>query len=179
MSDSLVCASRRVEWGATCQRLERADAEARQRGALPTTIGETTFYEPIKSPGFGPPPPPPPKSTLPRYYESLVSTTTCRDVRRCGLAFRLATSSRRTGGQYWPRDSTASHSMGAVCWGDAMHDVRQTCPRPKGFGRNLHSHQVSRFATFFSDARAEVSVAESRFSFKRSTGPLARTADEA
>ena len=50
---------------------------------------------------------------------------------------------------------------------------RQTCPRPEGFGRNLrsktrwftgfcNSHQVSHFATFFIDARAEISVAESR-----------------
>ncbi|KAK9266810.1 hypothetical protein L1049_010745 [Liquidambar formosana] len=50
---------------------------------------------------------------------------------------------------------------------------RQTCPRPNGFGRNLrsktrwftgfcNSHQVSHFATFFIDARAEISVAESR-----------------
>ena len=50
---------------------------------------------------------------------------------------------------------------------------RQTCPRPDGFGRNLrsktrwftgfcNSHQVSHFATFFIDARAEISVAESR-----------------
>lgn len=51
---------------------------------------------------------------------------------------------------------------------------RQTCPRPDGFGRNLrsktrwftgfcNSHQVSHFATFFIDARAEISVAESHF----------------
>ena len=50
---------------------------------------------------------------------------------------------------------------------------RQTCPRPNGFRRNLrsktrwftgfcNSHQVSHFATFFIDARAEISVAESR-----------------
>ncbi|KAG5129007.1 hypothetical protein JHK84_035404 [Glycine max] len=49
---------------------------------------------------------------------------------------------------------------------------RQACPRPNGFGRNLrsktrwftgfcNSHQVSHFATFFIDARAEISVAES------------------
>ncbi|WZY99257.1 hypothetical protein YC2023_071586 [Brassica napus] len=51
---------------------------------------------------------------------------------------------------------------------------RQTCPRPERLGRNLrsktrwftgfcNSHQVSHFATFFIDARAEISVAESRF----------------
>ena len=52
---------------------------------------------------------------------------------------------------------------------------RQACPRPDGLGRNLrsktrwftgfcNSHQVSHFATFFIDARAEISVAESRVS---------------
>jgi hypothetical protein len=51
---------------------------------------------------------------------------------------------------------------------------RQTCLQPSGIGRNLrsktrwftgfcNSHQVSHFATFFIDARAEISVAESRF----------------
>lgn len=50
---------------------------------------------------------------------------------------------------------------------------RQACPWPDGLGRNLrsktrwftgfcNSHQVSHFATFFIDARAEISVAESR-----------------
>ena len=50
---------------------------------------------------------------------------------------------------------------------------RQACPRPDGLGRNLrsktrwftgfcNSHQVSHFATFFIDARAKISVAESR-----------------
>src|SRR5262249_30493792 len=59
---------------------------------------------------------------------------------------------------------------------------RQTCPRPDCFGRNLrsktrwftgfcNSHQVSHFATFFIDARAEISVAESRFCFLHRTGP--------
>jgi hypothetical protein len=57
---------------------------------------------------------------------------------------------------------------------------RQACPRPNGFGRNLrsktrwftgfcNSHQVSHFATFFIDARAEISVAESRLYFYRRT----------
>ena len=53
---------------------------------------------------------------------------------------------------------------------------RQTCPQPEGLGRNLrsktrwfagfcNSHQVSHFATFFIDARAEISVAESRMDY--------------
>ena len=57
---------------------------------------------------------------------------------------------------------------------------RQTCPRPNGFGRNLrsktrwftgfcNSHQVSHFATFFIDARAEISVAESRLDILKTT----------
>ena len=59
------------------------------------------------------------------------------------------------------------------CWRRCV-TPRQACPRPDGFGRNLrsktrwftgfcNSHQVSHFATFFIDARAEISVAESRF----------------
>ncbi|PHT27427.1 hypothetical protein CQW23_32954 [Capsicum baccatum] len=55
---------------------------------------------------------------------------------------------------------------------------RQTCPRPNGFGRNLRSksrwfmgfyisHQVSHFATFFIDARAEISISESRFRLQK------------
>ncbi|KAF3660099.1 putative receptor-like protein kinase-like [Capsicum annuum] len=37
----------------TGQRPERANAEARRRRAMPTTIEETTFHERIESPGFG------------------------------------------------------------------------------------------------------------------------------
>ncbi len=59
---------------------------------------------------------------------------------------------------------------------------RQTCPRPKGLGRNLrsktrwftgfcNSHQVSHFATFFIDARAEISVAGSHFRFVSTLDP--------
>ena len=50
---------------------------------------------------------------------------------------------------------------------------KQACPRPQGLGHNLrsktqwftrfcNSHQVSHFTTFFIDARAEISIAESR-----------------
>ena len=57
---------------------------------------------------------------------------------------------------------------------------RQTCPWPNGFGRNLrsktrwftgfcNSHQVSHFATFFIDARAEISVVESRLDILKTT----------
>ena len=55
---------------------------------------------------------------------------------------------------------------------------RQACPQPGGLGRNLrsktrwftgfcNSHQVSHFATFFIDARAEISVAESHVVLNR------------
>ncbi len=57
--------------------------------------------------------------------------------------------------------------------GVAMRDAQADVPSTKGLGRNLrsktrwftgfcNSHQVSHFATFFIDARAEISVAESR-----------------
>ncbi|PHT25465.1 hypothetical protein CQW23_34907 [Capsicum baccatum] len=42
-------------WEPTGKRPERADAEARQRRALPATIEETAFHERIESPGFGRP----------------------------------------------------------------------------------------------------------------------------
>ena len=66
---------------------------------------------------------------------------------------------------------------GELCgWGQRCVTPRQTCPRPEGSGRNLrsktrwftgscNSHQVSHFATFFIDARAEISVAESRLDY--------------
>lgn len=71
-----------------------------------------------------------------------------------------------TGSQHSPR------SPGGL--GQRFVTPRQACPWPNGFGRNLrsktrwftgfcNSHQVSHFATFFIDARAEISVAESRF----------------
>lgn len=70
---------------------------------------------------------------------------------------------------------------------------RQACPRPNGLGRNLrsktrwftgfcNSHQVSHFATFFIDARAEISVAESRYRLsqeRRHKAPRQRTANGA
>ena len=67
---------------------------------------------------------------------------------------------------------------------------RQTCPRPNGFGRNLrsktrwftgfcNSHQVSHFATFFIDARAEISVAESRYDIGETSVPPPHTANGA
>jgi hypothetical protein len=93
------------------------------------------------------------------------STTTGRDVRRRGSAFGPA-ARVRTGGHPPPRLPMGGGATRCVT-------PRQTCPRPNGFGRNLrsktrwftgfcNSHQVSHFATFFIDARAEISVAESR-----------------
>ena len=75
-----------------------------------------------------------------------------------------------------------------VGWEQRCVTPRQTCPRPNGLGRNLrsktrwftgfcNSHQVSHFATFFIDARAEISVAESRFVYSRQSCdiPVVRT----
>ena len=88
-----------------------------------------------------------------------------------------------TGGQS-PR-----HPPGRTVGGGAMGGVtpRQACPRPDGLGRNLrsktrwftgfcNSHQVSHFATFFIDARAEISVAESRTYARVMSGPVAQRA---
>ncbi|KOM53365.1 hypothetical protein LR48_Vigan09g202400 [Vigna angularis] len=74
----------------------------------------------------------------------------------------------------WARSATedASPDYNSNAKGDRFS--WQAYPRPSGFGRNLrsktrwftgfcNSHQVSHFATFFIDARAEISVAESRF----------------
>jgi hypothetical protein len=69
-------------------------------------------------------------------------------------------------------------------WGHRRLTPRQACPKPNGFGRNLrsktrwftgfcNSHQVSHFATFFIDARAEISVAESHFVYNVQQRPPA------
>lgn len=108
---------------------------------------------------------------------------------REGLGFGPTASVERTGGHFPP--NTASGALGGARWGWGRRCVtpRQTCPRPNGLGRNLrsktrwftgfcNSHQVSHFATFFIDARAEISVAESRFRFSIETArPRARTAN--
>uniref|UniRef100_A0A6N2KEE6 Uncharacterized protein n=1 Tax=Salix viminalis TaxID=40686 RepID=A0A6N2KEE6_SALVM len=101
-----------------------------------------------------------------------LSTTACRGNRRRGLDFRPTTggSARETSIRPRPREP---RGVGAT-----MRDTRQTCPRPGGLGRNLrsktrwftgfcNSHQVSHFATFFIDARAEISVAESRSDYHK------------
>ncbi|KAL2248740.1 UNVERIFIED_CONTAM: hypothetical protein Sindi_2347700 [Sesamum indicum] len=65
---------------------------------------------------------------------------------------------------------------------------RQTCPGLMASARNLrsktrwftgfcNSHQVSHFATFFIDARAEISVAESRFDIRETSPPPVHPAD--
>lgn len=88
---------------------------------------------------------------------------------------------RRTGGHRPPPDAPEGGA------GEQRRVTpRQACPRPNGFGRNLrsktrwftgfcNSHQVSHFATFFIDARAEISVAESRFDVLKTTCTRART----
>ncbi|KAK4712766.1 hypothetical protein R3W88_018673 [Solanum pinnatisectum] len=67
---------------------------------------------------------------------------------------------------------------------------RQTCPRPNGFECNLRSKtrwftgfcnslQVSHFATFFIDVRAEISIVESRLCLNSSTRPPAHSTNGA
>ncbi|KAL2224597.1 UNVERIFIED_CONTAM: hypothetical protein Sindi_2995600, partial [Sesamum indicum] len=85
------------------------------------------------------------------------------------------------------RPMSAPHATGR---GDAMRDAQADVPWPNGFGRNLrsktrwftgfcNSHQVSHFATFFIDARAEISVAESRFDIRETSPPPVHPADGA
>ncbi|KAL2250086.1 UNVERIFIED_CONTAM: Protein TAR1 [Sesamum indicum] len=110
------------------------------------------------------------------------STTTGRDERRRGIAFWADRARVRTGGQCPPPTRRAG--------GDAMRDAQADVPWPNGFGRNLrsktrwftgfcNSHQVSHFATFFIDARAEISVAESRFDIRETSPPPVHPADGA
>lgn len=93
------------------------------------------------------------------------STTVDRGGRHVRPLFRPA-------GGRGPREAIIRRARRSGRWRRCV-TPRQTCPRPSGFGRNLrsktrwftgfcNSHQVSHFATFFIDARAEISVAESR-----------------
>ncbi|KAL7104418.1 hypothetical protein ACP275_08G243300 [Erythranthe tilingii] len=96
----------------------------------------------------------------------------------------------RTGDQYPPPDPAPTEREGGGGGATQCVTPRQTCPRPSGFGRNLrsktrwftgfcNSHQVSHFATFFIDARAEISVAESRFDIQDTSRTPAHVANEA
>ena len=97
-------------------------------------------------------------------------------MRRRGIAFGPAARAGRTGGHCPPPSPVAPEERGRGA--TRCVTPRQTCPRPNGFGRNLrsktrwftgfcNSHQVSHFATFFIDARAEISVAESRSDYHK------------
>ena len=94
----------------------------------------------------------------------------------------------RAGARGRPVSAPALVSRGE--WGRRCVTPRQACPRPGGLGRNLrsktrwftgfcNSHQVSHFATFFIDARAEISVAESRFDIRETCPPPVHPADGA
>jgi hypothetical protein len=111
----------------------------------------------------------PDRATARCAADSERATTTGRDARRRGIPFGPA-ARERTGGQRPPLPDLLAEAGGATRCVTPM----QACPRPDGFGRNLrsktrwftgfcNSHQVSHFATFFIDARAEISVAESRY----------------
>lgn len=100
------------------------------------------------------------------------STTVGRRTERPGLNFRPA-ASRAHGRPMSAPQAPWPVSGVRGCGATERVTPRQACPRPNGFGRNLrsktrwftgfcNSHQVSHFATFFIDARAEISVAESR-----------------
>lgn len=108
---------------------------------------------------------------------SVRSTTVDRGGRHVGPLFRPA-------GGRGPREAIIRRARRTGRWRRCV-TPRQTCPRPSGFGRNLrsktrwftgfcNSHQVSHFATFFIDARAEISVAESHFGSKWHETPRRR-----
>ncbi|KAL2453159.1 Regulator of rDNA transcription protein 15 [Abeliophyllum distichum] len=100
------------------------------------------------------------------------STTNCRDMRRCRIKFRPAAHEGAREANIQP--NTPRIPLERRWRATRCVTPRQTCPQHNGFGRNLrsktrwftgfcNSHQVSHFAAFFIDARAEISVAESRF----------------
>ena len=121
-------------------------------------------------------------------------TTERHDVyRRRQLVFR-PTAGRSAHGRpisaHGQVPSSLCFERGGVWGGQRCVTPRQACPRPNGFGRNLrsktrwftgfcNSHQVSHFATFFIDARAEISVAESRFDIRETSPPPVHPADGA
>ena len=113
-----------------------------------------------------------------------MSTTAHRGIPRRRLSFRPAVWPFRAVGR---PTSAPSQILGV---GRRCVTPRQTCPQPNGFRRNLrsktrwftgfcNSHQVSHFATFFIDARAEISVAESRFDIRETSPPPVHPADGA
>ena len=115
------------------------------------------------------------------YQPPLVVTSTAG-----GPAFRPAACAYDTRGANLR--SQTGHPMGWLGGATRCVTPRQACPQPNGLGRNLrsktrwftgfcNSHQVSHFATFFIDARAEISVAESRLDFQDTLHPHGHTAD--
>ena len=101
-----------------------------------------------------------------------LSTTAGHGLLSPGTHFSANREQPRTGDHYPPILLPNTYKEHLFRWGRCV-TPRQTCPWPRGFGRNLrsktrwftgfcNSHQVSHFATFFIDARAEISVAESR-----------------
>ncbi|KAL2225800.1 UNVERIFIED_CONTAM: Protein TAR1 [Sesamum indicum] len=97
---------------------------------------------------------------------------------------------RRRGSHFGPTGARVAHGEAnvrphATAAGGRRDAVtpRQTCPGLMASGAQLcvqktrwftgfcNSHQVSHFATFFIDARAEISVAESRFDIRETSPP--------
>ncbi|KAL4297662.1 hypothetical protein GQ457_12G013650 [Hibiscus cannabinus] len=109
------------------------------------------------------------------------------DVLLCRTVLAVPKGSESTDRRQHTTKNEAAQSNTTDCRGTVVTEdsilgqPRATCPRPNGLGRNLrsetrwftgfcNSHQVSHFATFFIDARAEISVAESRFVYSRQSG---------
>ena len=117
------------------------------------------------------------------------STTTCRDDPLSGTLLLGQPRAFRHGRPSSAPDVHRSGRDGGL-GATRCETPRQTCLQPNGFKRNLrsktrwftgfcNSHQVSHFATFFIDARAEISVAESRVFVKEAFVPSTHPQDGA
>ncbi|KAE8729904.1 hypothetical protein F3Y22_tig00003041pilonHSYRG00071 [Hibiscus syriacus] len=93
------------------------------------------------------------------------------EQRKCDA--KRVIESRSTSAHDSERGCSRHYHRSSRC-GQRCVTPRQMCPQPNGLGRNLrsktrwftglyNSYQVSYFITFFVDARAEISVAESHF----------------
>ncbi|PHT27907.1 hypothetical protein CQW23_32479 [Capsicum baccatum] len=125
--------------------------------------------------GTGTPMPNPQSQSFSQTYESILTTFLAYIV----PSTRGQKRARGTREASIRPAMTARPLIEARCEG-AMRCVtpRQTCSRPNGFGCNLrsktqwftrfcNSHQLSHFAMFFIDARAEISIVESRFRLQK------------
>ncbi|KAF3668862.1 hypothetical protein FXO38_07896 [Capsicum annuum] len=167
-----------LNWEPVGQRSKHADVKERRRRTLPATIKEMVFHEHIKSPGFGRPPihaglHPESIRGPARRYSTSDRGASPSPIRFSPDGFKHSLSLFSKFFSSFPHGSGNNGALtlsGApfqrVIPPDLVSRSEQMCPQPNGFGRSLrsntlwftgicNSHQVSHFATFFIDARAE------------------------